>query len=344
MKREIILAMIVIFVGTAVALLPSYATMTGQVTVSDACGSGRVMDEEQCELPGTTNNQYCPQATSECENGVGPKTRTRDAFGSCNSVCSCVEDTFSPFACLKDSCGAACDSNNDCPASQCSATFNDICVGPKLQEFDNDKILDSTLVQNSVANTCDVQNTCGCSNNPVQCNAPPTNTYCVQGVCGATCDDNSDCSPTACDQLDGCFEGTFRDYTDQTNTCDTENTCGCTQNQCTSFVPVITDNDQDGYDTQCDLDCNDNDPTINPGATEICDGIDNNCNGQIDENLGSTTCGVGLCEVTINNCVGGEPQTCTPGSPPETIETTCNDGLDNDCDGLTDLADPNCVS
>ncbi|MDX2133558.1 MAG: MopE-related protein [Saprospiraceae bacterium] len=31
-------------------------------------------------------------------------------------------------------------------------------------------------------------------------------------------------------------------------------------------------------------DCNDNDAAINPGAIEICDSLDNNCNGQIDEN------------------------------------------------------------
>lgn len=42
-------------------------------------------------------------------------------------------------------------------------------------------------------------------------------------------------------------------------------------------------------------DCNDNDASINPAAVEICDRIDNNCNGQIDEgvhfgNVGQTCC------------------------------------------------------
>ena len=67
-------------------------------------------------------------------------------------------------------------------------------------------------------------------------------------------------------------------------------------------------------------------------TNEICDGLDNDCDGLIDENLGQTTCGVGACEVTIDNCVNGEPQTCIPGTPTEEI---C-DGIDNDCDGLID--------
>lgn len=43
------------------------------------------------------------------------------------------------------------------------------------------------------------------------------------------------------------------------------------------------DNDGDGYRT-CGGDCNDGDANINPSAMEICgDGIDNNCNAEIDE-------------------------------------------------------------
>lgn len=34
-------------------------------------------------------------------------------------------------------------------------------------------------------------------------------------------------------------------------------------------------------------DCDDNSASVNPGATEVCDDIDNNCNGQADEGVGS---------------------------------------------------------
>ena len=90
-----------------------------------------------------------------------------------------------------------------------------------------------------------------------------------------------------------------------------------------SLVPAVR---------QHGIDCNDADSAVKPGAPETCNGVDDNCDGQIDEGLGSTTCGVGVCQRTLPNCAAGRPQSCMPGSP--SIEI-CN-GLDDDCDGEID--------
>jgi hypothetical protein len=65
-----------------------------------------------------------------------------------------------------------------------------------------------------------------------------------------------------------------------------------------------------------------------PAASETCNGIDDDCDGSKDEELGVTVCGVGACHVTQENCVAGMVQSCVPGNPQN---ETCN-GVDDDCD------------
>ena len=48
------------------------------------------------------------------------------------------------------------------------------------------------------------------------------------------------------------------------------------------------DNDNDGV-TIAQGDCDDSNGAVHPGATEVCDGVDNDCDGAVDENAG---CGV----------------------------------------------------
>ncbi len=109
--------------------------------------------------------------------------------------------------------------------------------------------------------------------------------------------------------------------------------------------PISPDaNHQDLYD--CSSTCT---PT---GVSEsICNGVDDDCDGSIDEDYATTptTCGVGECsgntgEVICQN--GAEVDTCDPfaGAAPEGPfgDPTCGDTLDNDCDGLTDAGDPEC--
>ncbi len=73
----------------------------------------------------------------------------------------------------------------------------------------------------------------------------------------------------------------------------------CWNNICSQ---PCTDNDKDGYGTSgsgCKAgdilrDCNDDNAAIHPGATEVCDGVDNNCDGSINE--GNVCCGNGACD------------------------------------------------
>lgn len=100
-------------------------------------------------------------------------------------------------------------------------------------------------------------------------------------------------------------------------------------NDCSSGAGPLYDLDGDGS-SWCADDCDDDDPDARPGGTEVCDSVDNDCDGDIDE---GTPCvdddGDGLSE-DEGDCNDSDATVS-----PDLTEVLGN-GVDDDCDGVAD--------
>jgi len=144
-------------------------------------------------------------------------------------------------------------------------------------------------------------------------------------LCACDGDVTTGCFPEGCERTLSC------DNLDAVELCgnhrddDCDNTAICDGG--------TEDADGDDYGTQASggTDCNDNDPTVHPGVTELCeDGVDDDCDGSlicdggtVDEDgdeYGSVDTGGSDC---LDTDVTVKP------SAPE----LCNGNVDDDCDG-----------
>ena len=92
-------------------------------------------------------------------------------------------------------------------------------------------------------------------------------------------------------------------------------------------LPINVDQDGDGY-TPAEGDCDDDRPAVHPGATEICNNIDDDCNGKIDD-LDDDGDGYNTCPGPLQDCDDSDPTTHPEAAP------QC-DAVDHNCDGLPD--------
>jgi hypothetical protein len=123
----------------------------------------------------------------------------------------------------------------------------------------------------------------------------------------------------------------------------------------TDCLPDCADQDDDGFvacGSGCRLppgkscgDCDDTKSDVHPGATEICNGFDDDCDGQNNEgNPGAgeacLTGQLGACAAGTLACVGSG-LLCEPSVT--AVPQVCTGGVDEDCDGFTDASDSDCT-
>ncbi len=290
--------------------------------------------DEDCS--GTADENYVPTVSS-CGTGVCASLGLNTCVsGSVQDTCAEGAPTGADDDCngVDENCNGAADENyqpmpTSCGAGVCAAAGQLICTGGQTQDtclptqptgLDNDC--------NGVDEDCD-----GTADN----NYVPAGTTCGTGICessgqltcafGQTWDSCVPDSPLneTCNGLDDDCDGT----TDEGCECIDGATQPCyTGCSCTEGIGACHGGTQtcaNGLWGECAGEVT---PTI-----EVCNGVDDDCDGHTDEFLGSTTCGQGACFHTVENCVFGQAQTC---DPLQGASVELCDGVDNDCDGLID--------
>jgi hypothetical protein len=244
-----------------------------------------------------------------------------------------------------------------CGVGACAAAGNLLCVTPN--QVDNCTPLPPSAEGPFGSPTCadGIDNDCDGATDAADadCAAPPE-------ICDNGIDDNGngliDCADPQCEGFVGAATtcGVGACAAGGNLVCVTPNQVdNCTPLSPSAEGPFGSPTCADGIDNDCDGATDAADPDCQAPA-EICDnGLDDNGNGLIDcadpqcEGFvgAPTTCGVGACAATGNLlCQGGQQvDSCQPGQAGlegPFGDATCADGIDNDCDGATDAADPNC--
>ncbi len=310
-------------------------------TVNDECQAGSCVagDPRDCSAAGDQcNDGVCDESQNRCEPSPKPDGTT------------CDDDRFCTVGdvCTSGSCGG---SSRDCSAAgdQCNdGTCDenaDACVPQPVSDGTAcDDNLFCTVGDTCSAGSCDGSaRTCDfagdqcndgiCDEDVDSCVAQPLSdgTSCSDGL---FCTVNDECVSGSCNgQTRDCSAAAGNDPC-ATGVCNESNS-SCEAEYDSSCCDTSVDNDLDGSN-QCD-DCDDTNGSVYPGATETCNGIDDDCDGLIDEDFDMDGDGYATCsdDPALNDCDDNNANV-NPGMAEDCGQDGTGNGIDDDCDGYID--------
>ncbi len=270
---------------------------------------GGTSDMSSTEVCDTKDND-CDGATDELIQGGHSAGESCEGIGEClDGLLEC--DGTSALKCSTNPGGSAyvqrqesCDGkDNDCDGS----TDEDFGVGEGCTLFG---CCASASCGNCVAGTIQCKNL-----TQSECRLDGSNPN--AGLCVETCDGTDD----------DCDGATDENWAIGQN-CIAPGVCGAGKIECDTDTTAVCSSGPNG--------------SAYGGSAEICDDLDNDCDGESDEifPLGEACWGQGACGQGITECNSSNPlevvcSTDPEGSNPGNSPETC-DSQDNDCDGITD--------
>lgn len=345
----------------------------GFSTVAEGCGRVDCDDTDAERHPGLP--EVCDGKDNDC-NGDIPAEETDDADGDGITACAdCDDQDPIRFPGNAEVCDGV---DNDCDGKVPDGEVDDDGDGKRLCDGDCNDHNSRSFPGNVEICSDKIDNDCDGRIDDASCTCPDTDgdgyrlTGCVLGA-----EEGDDCNDTEKEIFPGALEVCSNGIDD-----DCDGWTDCRDGDCflDPFCAPCLENDRDGdgassLGEQCGpVDCDDDDPSRYPGAPELCDGIDNNCDGspmfdEVDEDGdGALACNdcddadpdryygaVEVCDGVDNDCDGRIPYDerdidhdgrllcggdCNDYDPRSYFggPEVCGDGVDNNCDGVVDEA------
>ncbi len=252
---------------------------------------GRQEDDEQCEADEDRDGACVPEDCDDANAEVGPDAAEVPGDGLDNDCDGQVDEGDAPEL--------DCQVDADCPRGEiCSqGTCEGIRDEPNCQsdaDCPDGEFCDDGQCVTWHAEECALDSDC------------PHGERCVNSMCeGDGCEDadgdgvcaEQDCNdmnadihphaPEVRDGIDNDCDGQVDEGLDE-HACESDADCrggACLDGVCVRDIPECEDNDADGFCVE-DGDCDDDNPQVHPDAQEHRDGLDNDCDGSVDEEDG----------------------------------------------------------